>query len=59
MDLIRQTLISGTGDFSGIQFFFINFFKTFPPRDSLGLLVCYRAHVSVPETVERVCIAIC
>ena len=58
MDPIRQTLISGTGDFSGNQKNFI-FFLTFPPRDSLGLLVCYRAHFSVPETVERVYVAIC
>ena len=34
-------------------------FSTFPPRDSLGLLVCYRAHFSVLETVENVCFAIC
>ena len=33
-------------------------FYTFPPRDSLGLLVCYRAHLSLLETVEHICVAI-
>ncbi len=33
--------------------------NTFPPWDSLGLLVCYRVHFSVLETVGIVCVAIC
>ena len=35
------------------------FFCSFPPWDSSRLLVCYRAHFSVPETVESICVAIC
>ena len=31
---------------------------TFPLRDSLGLLICYRVHFSVLETVEIICVAI-
>ena len=31
----------------------------FPPWDSLRFLVYYRGHFSVPETVDRVCVAIC
>ena len=30
----------------------------FPQWDFPGLLICYRAHFSVPETVETICIAI-
>ena len=38
----------------------VNFnFLYFPPWDSIGLLVCYRAHFSVLETVLTVCVAIC
>ncbi len=33
--------------------------NTFPPWDSLGLLVCYIVHFSVLETVGIVCVAIC
>ena len=31
---------------------------TFPLWDFLGLLICYRAHFSVLETVETICVAI-
>ena len=31
---------------------------TFPLRDFPGLLICYRAHFSVLETVETICVAI-
>ena len=31
----------------------------FSPRNSLGLLVCYRAHFSLLETSKIVCVAIC
>ena len=34
-------------------------FLYFPPWDSLRLLVCYRAHFSVPDTIESNCVAIC
>ena len=46
---------------TNINRIFLNFriFTLSPPRDSLGLLVCYRGHFSVLETVDRVCVAIC
>ena len=31
---------------------------TFPLWDFLGLFICYRAHFSVLETVETICVAI-
>ena len=34
-------------------------FLTFPSKYSLGVLICYRVHFSVQETVERICVAIC
>jgi len=30
----------------------------FPLWDFPGLLICYRAHFSVPETVETICVAV-
>ena len=30
----------------------------FPLWDFPGLLICYRAHFSVPEAVETICVAI-
>ncbi len=40
-----------------LMIFMMTFFA-FPPRDSLRLLVCYRAHFSVQETVEIAFVAI-
>ena len=34
-------------------------FYAFPPKDFLGLLVCYKACFSILETIEKVCVAIC